>query len=473
MVFLWDRAGRVYNPAVSAESPWRVACESAELAVECAQVAESSGVRADPALASDAIDSALEAIAAGAPAAVALARAPSAERLAHLADRAAAAGIAVVACVIGHDRAARDARAIAADLGLIAVGEMGPLVSAMALAGAGATRAWTASTRGLPDADRVRLAPALIASASEPRGGGKLVRLDGGHLGWTAGSGTPIDVGEPRDATAAIHALRSALAAPGAGGGAIEIADLDAEAVTDVIFGPPRALSDPASKAALRPYGVPVPTEELCASPSRAAGEAARIGFPVRIALASPDLRVWDQPDLAVDGVDNAARVRDVFRQIMALAHGRAPEARLLGVTVTATTIARALLHVRAEPLRRSGAPALVVVRIGFADAHGLASDDTTATVLPAPVERIEAALARLAGAPLLLDDPAPRRRDTVGAIASVLLRLAAFVRDRATEIAAVEINPLALLVGGGIEVREACVTVGDAFERSLDAAAG
>ena len=71
---------------------------------------------------------------------------------------------------------------------------------------------------------------------------------------------------------------------------------------------------------------------------NRAASEAARIGFPVRIALASPDLRVWDHPDLAVDGVDNAARVRDVYRQIMGMANERQPEAHLLGVHVTATT---------------------------------------------------------------------------------------------------------------------------------------
>ena len=98
----------------------------------------------------------------------------------------------------------------------------------------------------------------------------------------------------------------------------------------DVLFGPRRALSDPASKAALEPYDVPMPIEELCASASRAAAEANRIGFPVRISLASPDLRVWDHPDLRVDMVDNAARVRDTFRQLMG-AGGQPPAASLAG----------------------------------------------------------------------------------------------------------------------------------------------
>jgi hypothetical protein len=153
--------------------------------------------------------------------------------------------------------------------------------------------------------------------------------------------------------------------------------------VTAVLFGPPRALSDPATKAALAPYGLPLPLEELCASPSRAAAEAARIGFPVRIALASPDLRVWDHPDLAVDGIDNSARVRDVFRQIMAMASERRPEARLLGVTVTATTTATALLGIRASPLDAGW----VLLDLGFSDAHGLAAAGPLAPGLPFATE--------------------------------------------------------------------------------------
>jgi hypothetical protein len=381
--------------------------------------------------------------------------------------------VPIALCILGDDAAAAATRAIAGDLGIPATAEVAPLASALVWLGARAVRPWTATPRALPEVDRTRLMSVLGATAGE-KSGGRLVRLDDGRLGWSGTTtGTPLVVGDPRDAASALTALRAALAVPAAGNGPwSELPAVDPDAVTDVIFGPPRALSDPASKAALKPYGVPVPMEELCASPSRAAAEAARIGFPVRIALASPDLRVWDQPDLAIDGVDNAARVRDVFRQITGLGHARASAARLLGVTVTATTIARALLRVHLEPLPRAGTDPLVIARIGFADPHGLAAGDATATVLPAPLERIEAALSRLRGAGLLLDDTTARRRETVAAIGDVLLRLAAFVRDRAAEIVSVEIHPLAVLVGGGIEVREACVTVGDAFVRSLESSA-
>jgi hypothetical protein len=243
---------------------------------------------------------------------------------------------------------------------------------------------------------------------------------------------------------------------------------VDDRAVLDVLFGPPRALSDPASKAALQPYGLPLPLEELCSSPSRAAAEAARIGFPVRIALASPDLRIWDHPDLAVDTVDNAARVREVFRQIMSMASERRPDARLLGVSVSATRSPLALLGLRAEPLDAGW----VLTEIGFADAHGLASRDRTRTVLPASTERLDRTLSRLRGSSLVLEGTPAQRRAVLEAIGDALLRLSAFVDHHRDEIVAVEIRPLAVLVGGGVEVREACVTVGDSFLRTLDAPA-
>jgi hypothetical protein len=193
------------------------------------------------------------------------------------------------------------------------------------------------------------------------------------------------------------------------------------------------------------------------------------LGFPVRIALASPDLRVWQHPDLVVDMVDNAARVRETFRLLTALAQARAPEARILGVTVAATAECHALLKVVIRPLPGG----IAETSIGFADAHGIASNDTTTTVLPASIATIERVLARLRGVALLRSGSAQQRRETVAEIADVLLRATAFVTAHAREITSVELRPIALLTGGGIEVREACVSVNDAFEQSYQQASG
>lgn len=438
-------------------APWRIFCDDAELAVECARVAGPLGLTVEPEIADDALERASDAVGRDALVAAALSKPPSPAALTRLAAKGLSEEVPVPLALV----ATREPRPllIARDLGLVAVSEVGPLLSAMTLLAGSAAQPWTASTRGLTALDRARLGDDALVSG---RGGGRLLRLDEGRLGWT-GKSTTLTLGTPAEVGEALRALR-ARAEAGPPARAV-IGNLDRAAVQQIIFGPPRALSDPASKSALEPYGLPMPLEELCTSPSRAASEAARIGFPVRISLASPDLRVWDHPDLAVDGVDNAARVRDVYRQIMTMASERQPDARLLGVAVTATTSAQALLRVIAEPLPEGR----VLAEIGFADPHGRAAGDRTFTVLPAGPDAIDRVLGRLAGAELLLGGGAAQRRASVSAIADVLLRLAAFVDEQKREVERVELHPLALLVGGAVEVREACVTVGDAFLRSLE----
>lgn len=446
-------------PAVSA--PWRIFCDEAELAVECARAAEPLSITVEPTIGPDAVAQAVAAAADGERVAVAVATSPPPSALVDLAQASRRAGRPVLLTVVADPAASRSAVGLGGDLGLVAVSEIGPLLSAMALLDAEAQHPWTASTRGLEPLDRVRLGAGAIQRG---RGGGRLLRADDGRLGWTKRSNAGVVVlGSARDVGDALRAMRLREEATPPARAVIE--GVDRRAVQEVLFGPPRALSDPASKSALEPYGLPLPVEELCTSPSRAASEAARIGFPVRISLASPDLRLWDHPDLAVDGVDNAARVRDVYRQIMAMASERRPEARFLGVHVTATTAAAALLRVVAEPLPEG----MVRAEIGFADPHGRAADDRTETILPAATDAVERVLGRLAGAELILGGGRSQRKVSVDAVSDVLLRLAAFVNEHRDVVDRVELHPLALLLGGNIEVREACVSVGDAYLRTLE----
>jgi hypothetical protein len=90
--------------------------------------------------------------------------------------------------------------------------------------------------------------------------------------------------------------------------------------------------------------------------------------------------------------------------------------------------------------------------------------------VLPASAKALERVLLRLNGSSLLLAGTPKERSAAVTAIGDVLMRLAAFAHQWRDEIESVEVNPLAILVGGELELREACVTVGDAFSRSLNA---
>ncbi len=446
------RAAGEYASSDAMPEAWSIFCDGPELAVDLARDAKRVGLSIAPEVREEPWGAACEALASGAKVAVAVADALPPNAAVELAAAGDAAGRRVPVAVIGPQRLG-----VLHDLGLPAVHETGPLAAVVALSELGTDRPWAATTKELPAVDRVRLGESV-----GHRNDGRLVRLDDGLLGHET-SGAVSPVGTPRDVAAALTALRAShdVSRPKVP----VVQGVESDTVLDVILGPKRSLSDPASKAALGPYDVPLPIEELCATPSRAASEASRIGFPVRVALASPDLRLWDHPDLAAV-VYTAGQARDAFRQIMAMAKNRADDARLLGVTVSASTMARTLLRVRMEPL----ATGPVLTEIGFADPHGRASADSTQTVLPATAKALERVLLRLRGSSLLLAGTPQERGTAVTAIGDVLMRLAAFVHQWRNEIEAVEVNPLAILVGGELEVREACVVVGDAFSRSLDA---
>lgn len=377
-----------------------------------------------------------------------------------LARRRKDAQIALTLCLPSEADADRWA-GLACDLGLVGTATVPGAIAALALLSAGGHNAHLAQLKPLPPADRAR----LRSVCTPKKGNGQLER--GGPLRFLyTGAGkdaSPVLVGTMQALIDALRALRRRVgASPQA---TAKVDGVDLQAVLDVILGPSRALSDPASKAALSPFGVPIPEEELCTSASRAAAEAQRLGFPVRIALASPDLRIWDHPELVVDGVDNAARVREVFRQLMQLGEQRADRARVLGVSVSADAPAQAELFAHFGPVHEG----LVQVSLGFADRHGKASDDRLLTVLPAPMARFESVLGRLRGFPLLGLGSAQDARARVQAIGDVLLRLAAFSLQFRDEVEGIEVRPLSLRWNGEVEIREACVHVSRAFERAME----
>jgi len=464
------------------QQTWVILCETADIATQCASIAASIALPIETRVLREQalFDAARHSLEAHTPTAAILIHEPALEQLIELAHSARGRDARVALALVGWTAQRRVLIEVAGELGLCAVNELRPLFAALQLWHVGIDNALTIEGSGLAALDRARLNDVLVPQA-EARG--QLISLDTGGIAYRAGtrvtnsaatahaahSQTSVALGEApsvREALLALSCMERLTTE------VESVVDVDARAVLDVIFGPRRALSDPASKSALAPYGIPLPVEELCSSASRAAAEASRIGYPVCISLASPDLRVWDHPDLRVDMVDNAARVRETFRQLFAVAQARLAtdpakaanaERRLLGVLVTATSEATALLSVYATALPHGR----VAVRVGFADPHGHAAHDETVTVLPAEQHVIERALSRLAAASLLFEADSALPNRCVDHIVDVLQRVAAFVHDRRLVIESVELRPLAVLVDGSVEVREACVTVSDWFEKN------
>ena len=438
------------------KKPWPVYCETAELAVEASTLAQGLGLAIAPGVSSDALDAAAHATHSQAVVVCLLLSPPEPAKLVAAADIAGEHAAALVLGLVSEGDGL--VRGLSLDLGIACVLEVDGALTCAALLPHAQAKPWRAQSRKLSSADRLRLD---LSVQSPEKSAGKLVPVATSNIG--------IELADGSSAIALGHAgaVGRALAALEARGpfveGVTESVRVDTAASRDVLFGPQRLLSDPASKAALAPYGLPMPQEELCSSPSRASAEAARIGFPVRISLASPDLRVWDHPDLSVDGVDNAARVRDVYRQLTLVAEKRQAGARVLGVTVTATTLARALLRIQARPVG-----ARVLLRVSFADPHGAVTRDGILTVWPESGEGVTRSLSRLLGSALVLGESAAERVRNAAMLASLFGQIGAFVRDFSQEVDRVDLHPVALLVGGGMEVREAAIQVTDVFSRGL-----
>jgi len=332
-----EEARRGYPSLTAMPKAWSIFCDCPELAVDVARDAERIGLSVEPEVHERPWDRAIEALSQGALAGLAVEEPLTADAVVRLSEAMRAQKRKIPVAVVGPQPLG-----LLHDLGLPAVHETGPLAAVAALLELATERPWAATTKELPAVDRVRLGDSV-----SHRSDGQFIRIDDGLIAHEGDGTKSKPIGSPRDVAAALRAMRASQDASRPKVPVVQ--GVEADAVLEVILGPKRALSDPASKAALHPYDVPLPIEELCATPSRAASEAARIGFPVRVALASPDLRLWDHPDLAAE-VFSAGQARDAFRQIMAVAKNRSANARLLGVTVSASTMARTLLRVRMEP---------------------------------------------------------------------------------------------------------------------------
>ncbi len=424
---------------------WKIACESEALRSEIVRKISALGLRCtfvaqDRLKEEDHQEEALQA--------AAFTNRPSVENLEKL--RALGQKAAPVAVLI-VDRERNDALSLMRSLGLVAVNDVGAFTSVLALSSAGCLMPWSLSRASLNEVQRLQLAPLPYVRR---RSSQKLVDLGQGLLGLSGGTREEAaSLGEAEDFVQAAEALRwfhpewrrDAWSPP----------PVNKDSVIGIIYGPKRQLSDPATKSVLELFGIPTPSAELCLSPSRAASEASRFGFPVRVTLASPDLRIWDHPEFRVDNVDNAARVREVFRQMVELARDSVPESRILGVSVGPNTPARALLRVHMT--WRSG---FVWTDVAFDDPHGHASLDRVTLALPNHYERASHILSQLRGWPLIERESA--------LLIETLQRAASLVAGYSREVESLQMRPIAINMDSTLEVREASLAISDAFTRDL-----
>jgi acetyltransferase len=190
-------------------------------------------------------------------------------------------------------------------------------------------------------------------------------------------------------------------------------------------------------------YGVPVPTEVLSETAEAAAAAARRLGFPVVLKIASPDLPHKSEVGGVRLGLGSEAEVKRAFGEMLASAAAASPQARLLGAVVQ--PMIGAGQEVILGVVRDEQFGPLVMFGAGGVEVETLRD---TAFAL-APLSRMEAerlidsthAGRRLGGTRSL--PPADRE-----AVVEALLRVAQLAIDQ-PEVAEIEVNPLRVFERG------------------------
>jgi acetyl coenzyme A synthetase (ADP forming)-like protein len=194
---------------------------------------------------------------------------------------------------------------------------------------------------------------------------------------------------------------------------------------------------------ALAAYGIPLPAVELAYSADEAAQIATRLGFPVVLKIASPDiLHKSDVGGVLLNRVD-AESVRQGYEQVVANARHARPQAVISGVHIQRMITSGQ--EVIVGMVRDAQFGPLVMFGSGGVEVEGL--KDVTFELAPLNRNEAEAMLDRTwAGRKLRgFRNLPPADRE---AVIDVLMRLAQLAVDF-PHIAEIEINPLRVLLTG------------------------
>jgi acetyltransferase len=202
---------------------------------------------------------------------------------------------------------------------------------------------------------------------------------------------------------------------------------------------------DAASAAQVaRAYGVPVPEEILARNAVQAAAAARKLGYPVALKIASPDIpHKSDVGGVALDVKDESG-VRQAFERMVAQARAARPQARIHGVSVQ--PMLPPGQEVIVGVVRDEQFGPLVMFGSGGVEVEGL--KDVAFALAPLTPREADSLLdATWAGRRMrgFRNIPAGDR----AAAQDAVVRLAQLAEDL-PEIAEIEVNPLRVLPGDG-----------------------
>jgi acetyltransferase len=188
----------------------------------------------------------------------------------------------------------------------------------------------------------------------------------------------------------------------------------------------------------MQAYGLRIPQSEVADTPEHAIEIAGKIGYPVVLKIASPDiLHKTDVGGVKV-GLQNAEAVRDAFELMVYRAQRYVPEARIWGCLVQEMAPSgglEVLVGMNRDP---QFGP---LVTFGLGGIYVETLKDVTFRVAPFSREEAEQMIGEIR-AHALLDGVRGKPAMDKGAIVDTLLRVGQLVQDF-PDIVELDINPL------------------------------
>jgi acyl-CoA synthetase (NDP forming) len=228
--------------------------------------------------------------------------------------------------------------------------------------------------------------------------------------------------------------------------------------------GEPVTWTEPAAKALLARYGVPVPRSDVARSPERAVAIAAGLGGPAVLKIVSPAITHKSDVGGVTVGVAGAAAVRGAYAQVIQAAADRAPGAPVEGVLVEsmADDGIDVVIGVSRDPVFGP------MLTFGLGGIYVELFNDLSRRMLPLDEAQARALIDEPRCSALLRGTRGAPSADT-DALVRLLLAVSGFVEANAGAIDELELNPVRVAPAGqGATALDAVlVTAGNLEERA------
>ncbi len=211
---------------------------------------------------------------------------------------------------------------------------------------------------------------------------------------------------------------------------------------------PAATVGEAEAKRILKSAGIPVVDDVLAQSADEVAAAADKLGYPVVLKVASPDIAHKSEIGGVMLGLKDTASVKAAFAELKGRVARHRPDARLDGILVSPQVAGgvECILGVNRDPVFGP------VVVFGLGGIFVEIMKDSTLKLAPFAHDEAKKMIRSIKGFPLL-DGARGRPRMDQDALADALVRLSVFAAANADKIESIDINPFIILPKGGVAV--------------------